>query len=151
MKPICHIFTKLAPEPGLYSQGTVVDPCDYDLLFLSGQTGNIPGVEGEPVIDGGVAEQTTRALENLLSVVRKAGGGVGLFLSLDVFLKDPGTAEDRTASREALNMAYWKFFNDHGITKDRMPARALVWVAEVPLEYPKENTLVEIKGVAAIP
>lgn len=141
------IQTPLAPKPGPYNQGFLVSP-NQRLLFLAGQTGNIPGIKGEPVIEGGVSEQTTRALENLVAVVKEASGNAQSFVALDVFLKDPGTPEGRTASRKSFNAAYEKFFQAHGVPRNALPTRAMVWVAEVPLET--EDTLVEIKGVAAI-
>ena len=35
--------------------------------------------------------------------------------------------------------------------RDRFPARTMIWVSEVPLEFPIEETEVEIKGIAAVP
>ncbi len=152
---IQHISTKNAPTPGLYSQGIIVEQ-GRPLLFISGQTGNIPNVDGEPVIEGGVGPQTIQALKNILAIVRKANVGflaksaVRHFVALDIFLKDPGTPEARTIQRNLFNAAYEKFFKDHGVSKEELPARCMVWVSEVPLESPLEDTLVEIKGIAVI-
>jgi enamine deaminase RidA (YjgF/YER057c/UK114 family) len=122
-----------------------VDLSQQDLLFLAGQTGNVPDGKDEPVVAGGIGPQTKQALENLLAVVERCHGGCYSFVSMDVFLKD---GPDRTGDREAFNAAYKKFFADHGVSD--LPARMMVWVAEVPLESPKEDTLVEIRAVAAI-
>jgi len=146
-----HIRTSFAPEPGFYNQGVLVDPNSHTFLFLAGQTGNIPGIKDEPVIEGGVLAQTTQTLENLLSVVAAAGGDIHSFVALEVFIKDAGTDEGRAASRKEFAAAYQKFFEKYNVPKDKLPTRCLVWVSEVPLEYPVEDTLVEIKGVAAIP
>lgn len=146
-----YIRTLRAPEPGLYTQGILVDPATHKLLFLSGQTGNMPGIGNEPVIDDTVYGQTLRALKNLMAVVLAAGGNTKSLVALDVFLKDSGTENGRKKSREDFNAAYREFFEISLVPKEKLPTRCLVWVSEVPLEYPLENTLVEIKGVAAIP
>lgn len=144
------ISTADAPTPGLYNQGILVDGNHF--LFISGQTGNIPNIKGEPVIEGGIGPQTTQALENILAIVRRAWGEPAekYLVALDVFLKDPGTPAARTIQRKLFNAAYKEFFEERGITKDKLPARCMVWVSEVPLESPLEDTLVEIKGVAVI-
>lgn len=149
-----RIHTVAAPQPGAYSQGVLVDPLKCNLLFLSGQTGNVPDGDKEPVIDDGIGPQTTQALRNLLAVVKAAGGDVSSFVSVDVFLKDPDVSErqkvaSRNMMRVNMNRAYKEFFVEEGIVM--LPARMMVWVVEVPLEYPTEDTVVEIKAVAAIP
>ena len=152
-----HINTKNAPEPGLYNQAVMVNLADQniELLFLSGQTGNIPGIEGEPVVAGGIGPQTKQALENLLSIIKQAYGyndvsGAEFFVVLNVFLKDPGTPVARTIQRNLFNIAYKEFFEANGVQRDKFPARAMIWVSEVPLESPIEETVVEITGIAAI-
>ena len=153
-----HVNTRQAPEPGLYSQGVLVTEgaTGVRFLFLSGQTGNIPGVGGEPVVAGGTGPQTKQALKNLLEVVKLAYGyndenPAKFFVALDVFLKDPGTAGARTVQRNSFNIAYQEFFEANGVRRDRFPARTMIWVSEVPLEFPIEETEVEIKGIAAVP
>lgn len=146
-----YVNTLLAPDPGLYSQAVLVDPATHRLLFLSGQTGNIPGIKGEPVIDDTVYSQTLRALKNLMAVVSAVEGKMDSLVALDVFLKDSGTEEGRIKSAKDFNAAYKEFFEISLVPKNKLPARTMVWVAEVPLAYPLENTLVEIKGIAVIP
>jgi enamine deaminase RidA (YjgF/YER057c/UK114 family) len=140
------VNTACAPSPGLYSQAVLVDPLKHNLLFLSGQTGNNPFEDGEPVVSGGYLDQAKQALSNLLAVILGAGGKASDFVSLQIFVKD---SSDRGASRKAINEAYKQFFQSQGVEK--LPARAFIWVSEIPLEYPEEDTLVEICGVAAIP
>lgn len=144
-----HIKTDKAPTPGFYSQGVLVGE-GFETLYLSGQTGNVPGIEGEPVIEGGVFEQTTQALENLLAVVNAADGGFDRFIKLNVYLKDSPTSEGRKASRLAMGEAYKAFFEKYEVPRENLPARIMLWVSEVPFEAPTENTLVEIDGVASI-
>lgn len=152
-----HIVTKNAPEPGFYSQAVLVDTEKYNLLFLAGQTGNVPGIPDEPVISGGLFAQTTQALKNILSVVKAAGGNIDAIVEIKVFLKDPdGSREikqkERSETRKIFGTAYTDFFAKRGITKEtkKLPARTLVWVSEVPLEFPEEDTLVELTATAAI-
>ena len=149
-----HIKTPYAPEPGPYAQAVLVDTHSNHLLFLAGQTGNVPGVKDEPVIAGGVFEQTLQALTNLLAVVVAAGGGPHSFVSLDVFLKDsktdPGFLPKNIIEKKEFEKAYQEFFEKHLVPRGELPARCLVFVADVPLPFPIENTLVEIRGVAEI-
>lgn len=144
------IFTEKAPTPGAYSQGVLVNPATHNILFLAGQTGNDKNREGEAVVDGGYGPQTTQVLKNMLAIVEAAGGDASSFVAMDVFLKD---CDDRKKSREDYDSAYRSFFAEHGRTKEQrnMPARCQVWVSEVPWEYPLEDTVVEIRGIAAIP
>ena len=147
-----HIFTGNAPTPGAYSQAILVDPLTHLLLFIAGQTGNDPSRNGEPVVDGGVGPQTTRGLNNMLGIVRAAGGNAGSFVAMDVFIKDGGDQKAREKSRLAFDAAYRAFFSEHGITPavpSNMPTRFQVWVPEVPWE--SEDTQIEIRGIAAIP
>jgi enamine deaminase RidA (YjgF/YER057c/UK114 family) len=153
-----YISTDKAPTPGSYSQAVCVDSEYYRFVFLAGQTGNLPGVAGEPVIEGGVGPQTTQTLKNILAIVVAAGGHSHDIVELKVFLKDSVMDDhfkpaQREKARLAFNDAYVKFFAEHERSSEEknLPARTLVWVAEVPLEYPNEDTLVEITAIATIP
>lgn len=153
-----YFFTNKAPKPGFYSQAISVNPVNCDLLFLAGQTGNIPEIEGEPVIVGGLGPQTIQALKNIVAVVEAAGSDVNHIIGLQVLLKDSeeiGKARQqaRTISRKMFNAAYMSFFIRHGISEEKKnaPVRTMAWVSEIPLEYPLEDTLVEITAIAAIP
>ncbi len=157
---ISYIFTPDAPEPGAYSQAILVDMDSYGELIMAGQTGNIPGVEGEPVITGGIGPQTTQILQNILAIIKAAGGNVNHILKLEVALKDPATlnmtnvekGKIRGRQRVEFNNAYRKFFASHGrsIENKNMPARVLTWVVEVPLEWPTEDTQIEINPTKVI-
>ncbi|MFA5830233.1 MAG: RidA family protein [Candidatus Paceibacterota bacterium] len=159
MEYIDYIDTTNAPTPGFYSQAVVVDPEKCNLLFLAGQTGNISELPDEPVVSGGLYQQTFQALKNILAVVKAAGGGINSIIEIKVFLKDSekkiryAKQQERYMSRIIFGEAYTDFFISHGVSKKtkNLPARTLVWVSEVPLEYPAEDTLVELTAVAAIP
>ncbi|TSC84699.1 MAG: hypothetical protein G01um101413_83 [Parcubacteria group bacterium Gr01-1014_13] len=152
-----YLFTKRAPTPGPYSQAICVEDAGK-MIFLSGQTGNIPGIKGEPVIAGGLGPQTTQALKNILAIVETVGGKIQHIVELKIFLKDSEASKEerplaRAAARKTLNEAYEEFFFQYGHSRERknLPARTMVWVSEVPLEFPAEDTLVEITAIAVIP
>ncbi len=153
-----HLLTDKAPEPGFYSQAVSVNVGEHTLVFLAGQTGNVPGIKDEPVIEGGLGPQTTQTLKNIVAVVEAAGGNINHIVELKIFLKDSeetGRAqqEARAAARLTFGFSYKEFFTKHGLSREakNLPARTMVWVSEVPLEYPAEDTLVEITAIAAIP
>ncbi len=55
------------------------------LIFLAGQTGYGPGGQ---IVPGGVAPQFERALANLLTALRAAGGQPGDLVSLTIYAVD---------------------------------------------------------------
>jgi 2-iminobutanoate/2-iminopropanoate deaminase len=136
------------PVSGPYNPGILVDPDKTDLLFISGQLGKDP-VTGA-VVAGTELEQTAQALANLLIIVQAAGGDAHSFAKMEIFIKDAGTPEARGESRKKVNEAYAAFFEKNSVMKNEFPARTMLWVSEVPLEAPIENTLVEISAIAAI-
>ncbi len=157
---IKYLFPDKAPSPGPYTPAVCVEyPELCRLVFLAGQTGNVPGVEGEPVINGGLGPQVTQTLANIVSVVEYAGGDIRHIVELKIFLKDSEAPDkkdrqrERAAARKVCNEAYLGFFEMYGRTKKagNLPARTMLWAPEVPLEFPTEDTLVEITAIAAIP
>src|SRR2546429_5967039 len=57
-----------------------------DLLFLSGQIGNVPGTR--QLGDGGIAGQTRQVLENIKAVLAFAGSSLDRAVKCRVFLTD---------------------------------------------------------------
>jgi 2-iminobutanoate/2-iminopropanoate deaminase len=115
---------------GPYSQAVVIDA---PLLFCSGQIPLDPST-GE-LVEGGVAEQTTRCLTNLEAVCREAGTSLSNAVRVGVFCTDlAGDWAD-------VNAAYERFF-DGGDP----PARAAVGVAALP-----KGARVEIDAVVVCP
>ena len=79
------IATEKAPRAiGPYSQAVAHN----GLLYLSGQIPLDPAT-GQ-VIEGDVAAQTERVLENLKAVLEAAGSSLGRVLKTTVYLKDLG-------------------------------------------------------------
>ncbi len=111
---------------GPYSQGIRAG----NLLFTSGQVAFDPATGN--LISGGIAEQTTRVLDNLGAVLAAAGLDFSNVVKTTVFLKSMGDFG-------AMNEVYARYF-DPGRTP---PARSTVEVAALP-----RNALVEIECIA---
>lgn len=119
------IATENAPKAiGPYSQAV-----EYNgLIFCSGQIPLDPAT-GQ-MVEGGVAEQTVRVLENLKAVLEDAGSGLDCVLKTTCFLKDMGEFG-------AMNEVYGRYFATNP------PARATVEAARLP-----RDVRVEIECVA---
>ena len=119
------IKTDDAPEAvGAYSQGTATE----DLVFTAGQVPLTP--DGE-MVEGGVAEQTERALKNVSAVLEAGGSSLEDAVKVTVFLNDIDDFGE-------MNEVYQSFFDDEP------PARSAVEVGEVPL-----GAAVEIEAIGA--
>jgi 2-iminobutanoate/2-iminopropanoate deaminase len=99
------------------------------LVFTAGQVGFDPAT-GQ-LVEGGVEEQTRRALENLSAVLEAAGTSLKRAVKTTVFLSDMSLFD-------AMNGVYKEYFGD------QPPARTTVAAAGLP-----RNALVEIECVAA--
>lgn len=122
-----RIATKLAPEAiGPYSQGVTIGR----FMFLSGQI-PIDPMTGE-MIEGSVAEQTRRVLENLSHVLAERGATMNDVVKTTVYMTG-------LESFGEMNEVYAGFF------AEPYPARATVGVAALP-----KGALVEIDVVAVV-
>jgi 2-iminobutanoate/2-iminopropanoate deaminase len=121
------VATANAPQAiGPYSQAVKHN----GLVFCSGQIPLDPAT-GQ-VVEGGMAEQTARVLENLNGVLEAAGAGFDSVLKTTVFLKD-------LAEFAAMNEVYAKYFGAVA------PARSTVEVARLP-----KDVKVEIEAIAFV-
>ncbi len=102
-----------------------------ELLFCSGQIPIDPRT-GE-LVDGSVAEETGRCLENLAAVCNAAGASLGDAVRLTVYTTEMGEFA-------AINEVYESFFESDP------PARVAIGVAALP-----RGAKVEIDAVVAIP
>jgi len=119
------ITTKDAPKAiGPYSQAAKAN----GFVFVSGQVAIDPA--NQQVINGDIAEQTERVLENLSAILKAAGSGLEKVVRSTVFLKDMGDFV-------AMNEVYGKYF------RSAPPARSTVEVARLP-----KDVLVEIDVIA---
>jgi 2-iminobutanoate/2-iminopropanoate deaminase len=124
------VSTSSAPAAiGPYSQAVRVG----DFLYTSGQVGLEPATG--VLVEGGIAAQTTRVLENLKAVLEAAGTDLENVVKTTVFLKDMGDFA-------AMNAIYGKYFAPEGVVA---PARSTVEVARLP-----KDALVEIEAIARL-
>ncbi|CAN1209040.1 RidA family protein [Tumidithrix helvetica PCC 7403] len=124
------IRTESAPTPvGPYNQAIAV-PATSKLIFLAGQVAIDPATS--KVIEGDVAAQTERVLQNVRAVLNEADADFANVVKTTVFLAN-------MADFPAMNAVYAKYFLDPA------PARSTVQVARLPLDV-----LVEIECIAAI-
>lgn len=115
-----------APQAiGPYSQAIKYN----GMVFVSGQIPLDPATM--TLVNGSVAEQTRRVLENVSAILEAAGTKLERVLKATVFLKDMNDFEE-------VNKVYCEFFSQH------KPARACVQVARLP-----KDVAVEIEVVAA--
>jgi 2-iminobutanoate/2-iminopropanoate deaminase len=124
------IATNGAPAAiGPYSQAVRAG----NLVFTAGQIPLDPAT-GQ-VVASGIAEQTTRVLENLKAVLEAAGSSLAQVVKTTVFLKDFNDFA-------AMNAVYGAYLGPEGVAP---PARSTVEVARLP-----KDVLVEIELVAEV-
>ena len=104
-----------------------------NLILTAGQIALDPAT-GQ-VVAGGIAEQTTRVLENLKAIVEAAGSSLAKTVKATVFLKDFNDFA-------AMNAVYGAYLAPAGIAA---PARSTVEVSRLP-----KDVLVEIELVAEL-
>jgi 2-iminobutanoate/2-iminopropanoate deaminase len=122
------ISTQDAPAAiGPYSQAVRIG----NFLYTSGQVALDPA--SGAVVAGGIAEQTTRVVENLKAVLAAAGTSLAQVVKTTVFLKNMGDFA-------AMNEVYGRYFAGQGVVA---PARSTVEVARLP-----KDALVEIEVIA---
>ncbi len=122
------IATDHAPKAiGPYSQAVVVS----GLAFLSGQIPLDPAT-GQ-VVEGDIAVQTKRVLENLTAVLAACGSSMQQVAKTTVYLKD-------MSEFARMNEVYAAYFRENS------PARSTVEVARLP-----RDVRIEIDVIAAVP
>jgi len=119
------VATDNAPKAiGPYSQAIKAN----GFVFVSGQIAFDPATQ--QIIDGDVAAQTDRVLQNLSAILTAAGSSVAQVVKTSVFLK-------YMADFGAMNEVYARYFGD------APPARSTVAAAGLP-----RDVLVEIDVIA---
>ncbi|MDI2019764.1 Rid family detoxifying hydrolase [Paenarthrobacter nicotinovorans] len=120
------IATSAAPAAiGPYSQAVA----HGNLLFVSGQLPIDPATD--EIVEGGIAEQTSRVLDNIEAILSSEGLSFRDVVKTTVLLMDLGEFP-------VVNAIYAKRFTD-GV----LPARATFQVAGLP-----KNSLIEIEAIA---
>lgn len=124
------IATNQAPAAiGPYSQGVRAG----NLVFTAGQVALDPTTQ--LVVGPGIAEQTTRVLDNLKAILEAAGTSMENVVKATVFLKDFNDFAE-------MNEVYATYLAPEGVTP---PARTTVEVSRLP-----KDVLVEIDLVAEV-
>jgi 2-iminobutanoate/2-iminopropanoate deaminase len=124
--PTKYVSTSAAPQPiGPYSQGVI----SGGLLFCSGQIGIDP--ETGELVQGDVAAQTERTLQNLIAVLREAKMGPDNVVKATVYLTD-------MADFPKMNEVYARYLGA------KPPARTTIAAAALP-----KGVKVEIDVIAA--
>jgi 2-iminobutanoate/2-iminopropanoate deaminase len=120
------IRTEQAPAP--FQGAPYAQAIRYEnLIFVSGQLGIDP--ETGELVEGGVAEQTKRAMQNVNAILEEAGSGAKQLLKTTIYLADLGDFQ-------AMNEVYATFLGP------QPPARATIQAAALP-----SGALVEIEGI----
>jgi reactive intermediate/imine deaminase len=104
---------------------------DGDLLFVSGQIGNVPGKL--ELASGGVRAEAAQALENVRAIVERYGSSMSQVVKCTVFLADMKEWGD-------FNEVYRKAF------PDRLPARSALGANGLAL-----GARVEVECIAHVP
>jgi 2-iminobutanoate/2-iminopropanoate deaminase len=110
---------------GPYSQAVKAN----GFVFISGQVALNPAT-GQ-LVEGGIAQQTERVLENLRGIVEASGSSMHKAVKVSVFLKDMNDFA-------AMNEVYARFF------PSAPPARSTVEVARLPKDVRIEIDLIAL-------
>ena len=126
------IRTGGAPSPiGPYSQA--ISAACGELVFTAGMVGNDPAT-GQ-MVEGGIAAETERALDNLAAVMAAAGLSFSDVARTTIYLVDLGEFP-------VMNTIYARRMGDH------RPARSTVGVAALPLGARVEIDMLAVRRPA---
>lgn len=114
-------------------------PAASELVLVSGQIGATGSADGSlHLVSREMAPQFEKALENVLAIVRAAGGEPASIAEMTVFVTD---LDAYRAARKEIGAAWRRLLGKH------YPAMTLVGVAGL-LE---PGALVEIRAIATVP
>ena len=120
------ISTEKGPKAiGPYSQAVRAN----GFIFISGQGALDPATGA--LVEGGIAQQTARSLENLKGIVEAAGSSLDHAVKVTVFLKDMNDFA-------AMNEVYTRYFPAN------RPARTTVEVARLPRDLRVEIDMIAL-------
>lgn len=111
---------------GPYSQGIAAG----QFLFVSGQTPLDP--KTGKLVEGGIREQTARALDNIAAILETAGTRMDNVVKVTVYLEDMNDFD-------AMNEVYASYFSSEP------PSRCAIEVSRLP-----KDAKVEIDAIAII-
>ena len=101
------------------------------LVFTAGQIPLDPATM--QLVEGDVAAQTERVMQNLAAVLEAAGASLGSVVKTTVFLADMNDFA-------AMNEVYGRWFGDHA------PARSTVQVSRLPRDAKVEIECIAVAG-----
>lgn len=119
-----------SPDPALASLPFSEAVRYGDLLFLSGQIGNVPGTLA--LVPGGIEAEAAQALENMRNILTRHGASLDSVIKCTVFLAD-------MAEWPTFNTIYTRCFGT------ALPARSALAAAGLAL-----GARVEIECIAAV-
>jgi reactive intermediate/imine deaminase len=96
-----------------------------DVLYVSGQIGNLPGTL--TLAPGGIGPEARRALDNLREVLERHGSSLGSVVKCTVFLAD-------ISEWKAFNEVYREYFQATLPARSALAASGLALGARVELE-----------------
>ncbi len=96
-----------------------------NLLFLSGQVGNEPGVMA--VVPGGIGPETKQTLENIRGTLERYGSDLDHVVKCTIFLAD-------IDEWPAMNEVYRTFFPEHPPARSAVAGSGLALGARVEIE-----------------
>ncbi len=96
-----------------------------DVLYLSGQVGNVPGTL--TLASGGIQGETRQTLENIRSILERNGSSMERVFKCTVFLAD-------IADWPAFNEVYVQFFPQNPPARSALGANGLAIGARVEVE-----------------
>lgn len=96
-----------------------------DVLYLSGQLGNIPG--SLDLVEGGIGPETVQTMENIKAVLEANGSSMDQVIKCTCMLAD-------IAEWPAMNEEYAKFFPNNKPARSALGASGLALGARVEIE-----------------
>jgi len=96
-----------------------------DMLYLSGQVGNLPGTLD--LAPGGIEAEAQQTLENIRSILTRNGSSLARVVKCTVFLAD-------IADWPAFNQVYSQFFPESPPARSALGASGLALAAKVEVE-----------------
>lgn len=96
-----------------------------NMLFLSGQIGNIPGTT--ELVDGGIVEETRQTLENIRAVLERHGSSLDQVVKCTIFLAD-------ISEWPRMNEVYATYFGDNKPARSAVAGSGLALGARVEID-----------------
>jgi 2-iminobutanoate/2-iminopropanoate deaminase len=96
-----------------------------DVLYVSGQVGNLPGTL--TLAPGGVGPEARRAIENMRDILERHGSSLGCVVKCTVFLAD-------ISEWKAFNEVYIEYFTANLPARSALAASGLALGARVEIE-----------------